>query len=35
MTATPNEERSQSTWRRRWPLVKKVLTYAFFVLVTV
>ena len=35
MTATPNEEHSQSTWRRRWPLVKKVLTYAFFVLVTV
>lgn len=31
MSETQNT--SQSGWRRRWPLIKRILTYVFFVLV--
>ncbi len=31
---TAAEQSSQSGWRRRWPLIKKGLTYLFFILVT-
>lgn len=32
MTTLHNDE-PRSGWRRRWPLIKKILTYAFFILV--
>jgi uncharacterized membrane protein YbhN (UPF0104 family) len=30
---TLHDDEPQSGWRRRWPLIKKILTYAFFILV--
>jgi uncharacterized membrane protein YbhN (UPF0104 family) len=30
---TLHDDEPRSGWRRRWPLIKKILTYAFFILV--
>ncbi|MCQ4310529.1 lysylphosphatidylglycerol synthase domain-containing protein [Pseudomonas stutzeri] len=35
MTRQSKDHEPRSGWRRRWPLIKKILTYVFFILVAV